>query len=77
MKMMRALEAHIRGGQVVVDEPAELPEGSEVHVILDEEMSEAERAALDASIEESERELDAGLGVSLDEFWAEFRANRG
>lgn len=77
MGMMRVLKAHIRGGQVVVDEPTELPEGSEAHVILDEEMSEAERAALDASIEESEREIDAGLGMSLDEFWDQFRANRG
>jgi hypothetical protein len=39
-------------------------------------MAPDERAKLEAMIEESERELDAGLGMSVEQFWAEFRANR-
>jgi predicted DNA-binding antitoxin AbrB/MazE fold protein len=75
---MRALKAHIKGGQLVVDEPVDLPEGSEVRVALldDDEMDEAERAELEAALEESEAELDAGLGVREDELWARLRALR-
>ena len=72
---MRVLKAHIKGGQVVMDEPTELPEGEEVQVVLDE-MDEAERAALEAAIEESEAEFEAGLGMSEEEFWAKMRAAR-
>jgi predicted DNA-binding antitoxin AbrB/MazE fold protein len=75
---MRVLKAHIKGGQLVVDEPVDLPEGSEVRVALldDDEMDEAERAELEAALEESEAELDAGLGVREDELWARLRALR-
>jgi hypothetical protein len=44
-------------------------------VVLDE-MDEAERAALEATIEESEAEFEAGLGMSEEEFWAKMRAAR-
>ncbi len=74
---MRVLKAHVKGGQLVVDEPVDLPEGSEVRVALvDDEMDEAERAELEAALEESEAELEAGRGVSEDELWARLRALR-
>jgi predicted DNA-binding antitoxin AbrB/MazE fold protein len=75
---MRVLKAHVKGGRLVLDEPVDLPEGSEVRVALvdDEDMDEAERAELEAAIEQSEAELDAGLGVSEDELWARLRALR-
>jgi predicted DNA-binding antitoxin AbrB/MazE fold protein len=75
---MRVLKAHVKGGQLVLDEPVDLPEGSEVRVALvgDDEMDEAERAALEAALEESEAELDAGRGVSEDELWTRLRALR-
>jgi len=58
---MRVLKAHIRGGQVVIDEPAELPEGEEVEVVLGaDEMDEAERARLDAALERSVAQARAG-----------------
>jgi hypothetical protein len=34
MGTMRVLEAHVKGGQPVLDEPVGLPEGSEVQVAL-------------------------------------------
>ncbi|HEU4383589.1 MAG TPA: hypothetical protein VFR85_08805 [Anaeromyxobacteraceae bacterium] len=74
---MRVLKAHVKGGQLLVDEPLDLPEGSEVRVApVDDEMDEAERAELEAALEESEAELDAGRGVAEDELWARLRALR-
>jgi hypothetical protein len=77
MGTMRVLKAHVKGGQLVVDEPLDLPEGSEVRVALvDDELDDAERAQLEAAIEESEAELDAGQGMTEDELWARLRALR-
>jgi hypothetical protein len=75
---MRVLKAHVRGGRLVLDEPTDLPEGSEVQVALvdDDGMDEAERAELEAALEESEAEIEAGRGVSEDELWARLRALR-
>ncbi len=62
----------------MLDEPTDLPEGSEVRVALvdDVRMDEAERAELEAALEESEAEIEAGRGVSEDELWARLRALR-
>lgn len=74
---MRVLKAHVRGGQLVVDEPVDLPEGAEVRVVLvDDELDDTERAELEAALEESEAELDAGQGATEDELWARLRALR-
>jgi predicted DNA-binding antitoxin AbrB/MazE fold protein len=75
---MRVLKAHVKDGRLVLDEPVDLPEGSEVRVALvgDDEMDEVERAELEAALEESEAELDAGRGVGEDELWARLRAFR-
>ncbi len=74
---MRVLKAHVKGGQLIVDEPVDLPEGSEVRVALvDDEMDDAERAELEAALEESEAELDAGRCATEDELWARLRALR-
>jgi hypothetical protein len=78
IEVMRVLKAHVRDGRVVVDEPTELLEGSEVRVALvdDDEMDEAERSKLEEALEESEAELEAGLGVSEDQLWEKLRALR-
>ncbi len=75
---MRVLKAHVKGGQLVLDEPVDLPEGSEVRVSLvgDDEMDDGERAELEAALEESEAEIEAGRGVSEDELWTRLRALR-
>jgi hypothetical protein len=68
----------VKSGHLVVDEPTNMPEGTEAELVLvdGDDLDDAERAALHASIEESESEFDAGLGMSVEQFWAEFRANR-
>jgi hypothetical protein len=34
MKVMQALKAHVRNGHLVVDDPTDLPEGTEVEVAV-------------------------------------------
>ncbi len=56
---MPGLRARVHKGRLVVDEPTDLPEGTVLDLVVDDEgddMDDAERAALDASIA---RALDA------------------
>jgi site-specific recombinase XerD len=73
---MRALKAHVRGGRFVVDEPANLPEGTEVELTLieDDEFSPEERARLEQALEEADQEIERGEFVDGDEFIARLRA---
>jgi hypothetical protein len=74
---MRALKAQVKDGRIVVDEPTDLPDGTEVYLLPvrdGDELDDAERAALHAALAEAEAELDAGLVVSEAELWARLRA---
>ncbi len=75
---MRVLKAHVRGGRVVLDEPTDLPEGTEVQLVPVDEygMTPEERDALEAALAESEAEFEAGHGISEEEFWTRMRASR-
>jgi hypothetical protein len=75
---MRVLKAHVKGGQLVVDEPVGLPEGSEVRVALvdGDDLDDAERAELHAAILESEAEFDAGQTLTEEELWARLKEIR-
>jgi len=76
---MRALKAHVRSGRIVVDEPTDLLEGTELELVplVDEyEMTPEERAQLDAMIEESEAEIARGESVSLEQLWETLRSIR-
>ncbi len=55
---MQALKAHVRSGRIVVDEPTDLPEGSELELVV------VESDALD---EKDEQELVALLDLALDD----------
>jgi hypothetical protein len=53
---MVTLKARVRNGRLVVDEPCELPEGTELDLALaedEDELDDAERAALHAALEDS------------------------
>jgi len=65
---MRALKAQVRGGRLVLDEPTELPEGTEVELTLveDDEFDPEERARLDAALELSMAQARAGQLVDSD-----------
>jgi hypothetical protein len=74
---MLALKARVENGRIKVDEPTDLPEGTELYLVpadSGDELDDEERAALHASIEQAERELDAGQVVSEKELWARLRA---
>jgi hypothetical protein len=64
---MRALKAHVRGGRLVLDEPTDLPEGSEVELVTsDDDFDPEERARLDAALERSMAQAKAGQFVDGD-----------
>ena len=59
---MKAISAHVRDGKIVPDEPIDLPEGTAVEVLVpeNEEMTAQDRAHLEAELEASAAEFDAG-----------------
>ncbi len=63
LKAMLPLRAHVLNGRIVVDEPTDLPEGTELYLqpmndIRD--MGADERAALERSIEEGYEDFERG-----------------
>jgi predicted DNA-binding antitoxin AbrB/MazE fold protein len=52
---VKSIRAHVRNGQIVPDEPVELPEGAAVEVLVE---LEDDFAMTPEEIEEHERELD-------------------
>ncbi|MDQ2645519.1 MAG: hypothetical protein M3020_17005 [Myxococcota bacterium] len=79
---MRALKAHVRDGHFVIDEPTDLPEGTEVELqlVAPEDlwagMDQEERAELDEEIEAGYRDLENGDVVDAREFLAQLRAKK-
>jgi hypothetical protein len=70
---MNALKVRVENGRIKLDEPTDLPEGTELYLVPadgGDELDDEERAALHTSIEEAERELDAGKVASEEELWA-------
>jgi hypothetical protein len=59
---MKAVRAHVQNGQIVLDEPVELPEGADLEVLLpdQDEMSIEDRADLEAAVEESCTQFERG-----------------
>ena len=57
------IKAHVRAGRLVVDEPTNLPDGTEVELLpLDpgDWLDEADRAALHAALAQSQTDVAAG-----------------
>jgi hypothetical protein len=74
---MTAVKALVKNGRLILDEPTDLPEGTVVPLEIAhdwDDLDDEERAALHASIEEAERELDAGQALNEKELWARLRA---
>lgn len=77
--MVRTLTGRVVNGRLVVDEPTELPEGTEVSLAFIEavgDLDEDEQAALEAALEESSASLRAGDRVAADDVVKELRARR-
>lgn len=57
------ITARVRDGRLIVDEPTDLPEGTEVRLLAldpDDSMDDAERAALHQALVRSQADVDAG-----------------
>ncbi len=75
--MSALMKARVENGRLVLDEPTDLPEGTVVPLEIArdwDDLDDEERARLHASIEEAERELDAGQVASEEALWSRLRA---
>lgn len=71
--------ARVRNGRLTLDEPTDLPEGSVVPLeIADDwdDLDEAERSELHASLRESIEQMKSAQTIPLDQALAELRAHR-
>jgi len=61
---MLPLGARVKNGRLVIDEPTTLPDGTEVEfALIEDELDEAERAKLNAALDDPDDELRAGKGL--------------
>ena len=68
------MKACVRNGRLVLDEPTDLPEGTEIELVpLDDlaGMTDEERARVEASLRRAEADHDAGRLYSQAEMLAE------
>ena len=71
------IKARIRDGRLVVDEPTDLPDGTEVELLpLDsgDWLDEADRVALHEALRESDADVAAGKLVNAEEILRELRS---
>lgn len=67
---MSAVRATVRSGRLVLDEPTDLPEGSQVELFIvdaGDDLDDAERAALHAAIDAAAESAARGELVDADE----------
>ena len=60
---MTGIRARVQNGRLVIDEPTDLPEGTVLNLVADDEgdnLSPEERAALHAAIERSTEQAESG-----------------
>jgi hypothetical protein len=75
---MSTLHARVEGGHIVVDEVTDLPEGTQLTLVMvdaDDEMSPEERADLEAEVARGRAAIEAGRGISGDELLARVRGS--
>jgi hypothetical protein len=73
------LKARVQGGRVVVEDSVDLPDDTELQLLVVDEgddLDDEERARLHAALEESQRQVDRGEVASLDAVLADLRAGR-
>ena len=72
------IKARVRDGRLVIDEPTDLPEGTEVELLpLDpgDWLDDADRAALHAALAQSQVDVDAGRLVDAADILKRLRSN--
>jgi hypothetical protein len=79
LSTMQPLKAVVRNGRLVMDEPTELPEGTEVVLAAideDDDMPDEERARLHESLRRSIAQAKAGQLIDGDEVIGKLLARR-
>ena len=74
---LMTLKAHVKNGRLLVDEPTQLPEGAEIHLLpLDsgDWLDPADRAALHRALAASQEDVEAGRLIDAEEVLRELRA---
>jgi hypothetical protein len=72
------IKARVRDGRLVVDEPTNLPDGTEVELLpLDpgDWLDDTDRAALHAALAQSQADVDAGRLVDAADILRRLRSN--
>ncbi|XXY45871.1 hypothetical protein WME91_38295 [Sorangium sp. So ce269] len=75
---MLTVRGRVRGGRLVVDEPVELPENTEVELAIadtGDDLDAADRERLHAAILRGAEQVDRGEVVSAEQVLAELSAN--
>ena len=70
------LKARVKAGRLIVDEPTDLPEGTEIELLpLDpgDWLDDEDRAALHQALRDSDQEVKAGRLVDADTILRELR----
>jgi hypothetical protein len=78
--MVLTIRGQVRGGRLLVDEPVDLPDGSEVALaVVDEgdDLDDEDRARLHEAILRGQAELDEGQGIPASDVIAFLRAKHG
>jgi thymidine phosphorylase len=75
---MERLVARVKGGRLVLNEPTDLPEGTEVELeaVPDLDLTPEERERLNAASSESIAQAERGETVPADEVFRRLRAMR-
>jgi hypothetical protein len=74
---VQALKVQVKNGRLVLDEPTDLPDGAEVEVVvIDDELTPEERAALHASLDRALDDSEAGRCLDAGEYLRQHRARR-
>jgi hypothetical protein len=77
--MTLTLKARVRGGRLLLDEPVDLPEGTEVELVPADEgdgLDDADRARLHEALRRSADQFRAGQKTSAKKVLAELGAHR-
>lgn len=76
MSAVKKLKAQVQNGRLVMNEPTELPEGTVLHLVMDDggdELTDCERALLHASLDRSWEQACAGQTRPAEQFLAELK----
>jgi hypothetical protein len=74
---MHARKIQVKDGRLILDEATDLPDGAEVEIlVIDDELTSEERAALHASLDRALDDSDAGRGMDAQDYLEWYRSRR-